>query len=226
MNCRRWRGSTKIRYARRPGPATESKASRSAKALRLEGRFAFVPPDAATCADCLRELTTPGDRRYHYPFINCTNCGPRYTIIRDVPYDRAKTTMAPFRMCAGLPGRIRRSGQPAVSRGTQCLSGLRTVPGAAFGGGTGVGPCSRLRIHAPHVDSKTNAPAAASQQGAIVAIKGLGGFHLACAAADDRAVSLLRERKRRSGKAFAIMVQGFGGGRAAVRGDGGGPRAA
>ena len=63
------------------------------------GQFALVPPDIATCEDCLREITTPSDRRYGYPFTNCTNCGPRYTIIRDVPYDRAKTTMDPFRMC-------------------------------------------------------------------------------------------------------------------------------
>ena len=69
------------------------------------GRFALVPPDVAACADCLREITTAGDRRYGYPFTNCTNCGPRYTIIRDVPYDRSSTTMEPFPMCSG-PGRV------------------------------------------------------------------------------------------------------------------------
>ena len=116
------------------------------ESLETEGRFAFVPPDAATCSDCLRELTTPSDRRYHYPFINCTNCGPRYTIIRDVPYDRAKTTMAPFRMCAACQVGVRGSGQSPLSRRAQCMSGLRTSFGAALNGGAGSGRCSRLRL--------------------------------------------------------------------------------
>ncbi len=173
------------------------------------GKFAFVPADAATCADCLRELTTPGDRRYHYPFTNCTNCGPRYTIIRDVPYDRARTTMAPFRMCPACqteyddPANRRFHAEPnacpdcgpslALMSAQELASAA--VPAfdsrAAFDSSTDILGRTRLLL----------------QQGAIVAIKGLGGFHLACAAADDRAVSLLRERKRRSGKAFAIMVQ-------------------
>jgi hydrogenase maturation protein HypF len=176
------------------------------ESLETEGRFAFVPPDAATCSDCLRELTTPSDRRYHYPFINCTNCGPRYTIIRDVPYDRAKTTMAPFRMCAACqseyedPANRRFHAEPNAcpdcGPALALLSTEALAAGVVPGFGSGHGSADVLE--------ETRRLLA---RGAIVAIKGLGGFHLACAAADDRAVSLLRERKRRSGKAFAIMVK-------------------
>ena len=173
------------------------------ESLAAQGRFAFVPPDAATCPDCLRELTTRGDRRYHYPFINCTNCGPRYTIIRDVPYDRAKTTMAPFRMCAACqaeyedPANRRFHAEPNACADCGPSLALLSAEDLASGG------VPEFKLHADVLEETRRLLRA----GAIVAIKGLGGFHLACAAADDRAVSLLRERKRRSGKAFAIMVK-------------------
>jgi hydrogenase maturation protein HypF len=176
------------------------------ESLAAEGRFAFVPPDAATCQDCLRELTTPGDRRHHYPFINCTNCGPRYTIIRDVPYDRAKTTMAPFRMCTACqkeydnPANRRFHAEPNACPDCGPSLALLSADELATGGAPVFG--------AGHASAEIlEETRRLLQQGAIVAIKGLGGFHLACPAADDRAVSLLRERKRRSGKAFAVMVK-------------------
>jgi hydrogenase maturation protein HypF len=169
------------------------------------GEFSLVPPDVATCPDCLRELTTPNDRRYGYPFTNCTNCGPRYTIIRDVPYDRARTTMAPFRLCARCqaeyedPANRRFHAEPnACPECGPALTLVSTTPSS----------------HGSETVSEPRPQGTAVQQvrdllraGEIIAIKGLGGFHLACDAANDRAAGLLRERKRRSGKAFAVMAR-------------------
>ena len=173
--------------------------------IRL-GRFALVPPDVATCADCLREITTADDRRYGYPFTNCTNCGPRYTIIRDVPYDRSSTTMERFRMCsrcqAEYDNPTNRRFHAEANACPQCGPSLALFSGEQLASGS-----------LPRFEAAQDSHAILARvqnllrDGDIVAIKGLGGFHLACDAANDTAVSLLRERKRRSGKAFAIMAR-------------------
>jgi hydrogenase maturation protein HypF len=147
------------------------------------GEFALVPPDVATCTDCLRDFTQPDNRRFLYPFTNCTNCGPRYTIIRDVPYDRPATTMSGFRMCPACEAEYH---DPADRR-------FHAQPNAC--------PTCGPQISAPLSEVRGWLRA-----GLIVAIKGLGGYHLACDACNDAAVRLLRERKRRGDKPFAIMA--------------------
>jgi hydrogenase maturation protein HypF len=175
-------------------PAGES-GFRIVESARRGEPEALVSPDAATCDDCLRELFDPADRRFRYPFVNCTNCGPRFTIVRGVPYDRPLTTMAGFRMCAACqaeyddPGDRRFHAQPNAC--PECGPRLRLVD--ARGRPAGGDPLS--------------AAAAALAGGRVVAVKGVGGYHLACDAADERAVAALRGRKRREDKPFALMAR-------------------
>ena len=159
---------------------------------------ALISPDTATCADCLRELFDPQDRRYGYPFINCTNCGPRFTIIQHTPYDRHQTTMHVFQMCPACQAEY---DDPRSRR-------FHAQPNAC----PVCGPQISLldKQGQPEASSTTEFPIAiASAQlaaGAILAIKGIGGYHLACDAFNAQTVARLRQRKQREARPFALMV--------------------
>ncbi|MBP1748688.1 MAG: hypF [Deltaproteobacteria bacterium] len=170
-----------------------------------EAGYVLISPDIATCETCRKELFDPGDRRYRYPFINCTNCGPRFTIIEDVPYDRPLTTMAPFTMCPDCrseyddPLNRRFHAQPNAC--PVCGPRAWLAPSSAG---------EEDALTAPEGDPASSgmieACAHMLRSGKIIALKGLGGFHLACDATNPQAVERLRERKGRFAKPFAVMM--------------------
>jgi hydrogenase maturation protein HypF len=177
-------------------PATGDAGFEIVASERRGAATAPVTPDSATCDDCLAELGDPADRRYRYPFTNCTNCGPRFTIVQGIPYDRPQTTMSGFAMCAECQAEyddpLDRRFHAQPNAGPVCGPQVRLVErgGERVAGG----------------DDAVAATVADLLDGKILAIKGLGGYHLACRADSEEAVARLRGRKRREGRPFALLV--------------------
>ncbi|MCB0949141.1 MAG: carbamoyltransferase HypF [Mycobacterium sp.] len=180
-------------------PTAGGTGFRIADTSRSDGGRTLVSPDVAMCADCEAEQRDPANRRYRHAFINCTNCGPRFTIIAAVPYDRAATTMAAFPMCRDCADEYRDPADRRFHAQPVCCphcgptlryrASCRDGPNSATAGEDGLRMARRLL-----------------REGGILAVKGIGGYHLACDAANDDAVSELRRRKRRGDKPFAVMV--------------------
>jgi hydrogenase maturation protein HypF len=168
----------------------EIKSSRKEK-----DRFLPLSPDISICDECLQELFDPRDRRYLYPFINCTNCGPRFTIIKDVPYDRQRTTMDKFKMCPDCESEYN---DPSNRR-------FHAQPNACWRCGPGVKLLNNKGKKVQYNDPITFA-AELIKKGSILAIKGIGGYHLACDGTNSRVIKKLRERKNRIDKPFALMM--------------------
>lgn len=180
------------RVEREPTTETIEPGFRIVDSRRAAGERTLVAPDTAVCDDCVSEMRDPTDRRYEHPFITCTNCGPRFTIIRELPYDRPNTTMVDFDMCAACADEY---GDPANRRyHAQPIGCHDCGPRVSF---IGSGPA----------DDPIGATAAELRAGHIVTIKGIGGFHLACDARDSDAIARLRGRKNRPDKPLAIMVR-------------------
>ncbi|WP_433074162.1 carbamoyltransferase HypF [Dactylosporangium sp. CA-052675] len=191
---------------RPPAPGSGFRVARSNRPPAPGAGAGRIPPDLGTCDRCRAELFDPGDRRYRYPFVNCTDCGPRATIVDALPYDRARTSMRGFHMCAGC---AREYADPADRR-------FHAEPIAC----PACGP--RLAWHGPDgaVARGEDALAAAERligRGGVVALKGLGGYQFACDATDGAAVARLRERKHRPAKPFAVMVDGVAAARRLAR---------
>jgi hydrogenase maturation protein HypF len=161
-------------------------------------QFTLISPDVTVCGDCLTELSDPNDRRYRYPFINCTNCGPRFTIIQDIPYDRPNTTMSVFPMCGHCE---REYHDPSNRR-------FHAQPNACPVCGPEIMLLDNNKIQI-ETDDAIRKSVSFLTAGKIVAIKGLGGYHLACDATNEKAVRTLRDRKRRIEKPFAVMIPGI-----------------
>ncbi|MBI5957973.1 MAG: carbamoyltransferase HypF, partial [Chloroflexi bacterium] len=167
----------------------------------VEGAYQPISPDVSLCDDCLAEIFDPADRRYGYAFTNCTNCGPRFTIIQDIPYDRPKTTMAEFKMCPACqaeyndPLNRRFHAQPNAC--PVCGPQLELQPSSEH-------PVPDGWDDLPH--DEIEAARVLLRDGHILAIKGVGGFHLACDATNPAAVAELRLRKGRADKPFAVMM--------------------
>jgi hydrogenase maturation protein HypF len=195
------------------------------ESTEVDGAMTLVSPDIATCPACTAELFDPNDRRFGYPFINCTNCGPRFTIIDSIPYDRPSTAMRHFSMCAQCaeeyadPANRRFHAQPDacfvcgprlhldLAEGVTLPPAIaRTLPGDASWAHATLPRHRNESTERSRSQAIISAAAHLLQTGHIIALKGLGGFHLACDATDERAVARLRQRKNRWGKPLAIMV--------------------
>ncbi|KAA0022195.1 carbamoyltransferase HypF [Antrihabitans cavernicola] len=176
-----------------PMPAQGTNDFRIVESVHVDGARTLISPDVATCADCLREFGDPSDRRYLHPFVNCTNCGPRFTVITELPYDRPFTTMADFPMCAQCRAEYR---DPADRRFHAQPISCHDCGPRIFLEQDGIRIDADVVRHAQRV----------LREGLILAVKGIGGFHLVCDATNPDAVDRLRERKHRPDKPLAVMA--------------------